>query len=88
MLCQACSEGDHANCGMQIWCSCECDPEMYAIDLALWDDADFMPPMFIWNWDDYEPDGHGPECTCETCLQDHPERMYLIEWDLGENDDD
>jgi hypothetical protein len=23
MMCEACSRGDHANCGMQTWCSCD-----------------------------------------------------------------
>jgi hypothetical protein len=26
MLCLACSLNDHANCGLQTWCECECDP--------------------------------------------------------------
>src|SRR5262245_9600664 len=25
MLCQACERGDHDNCGMQTWCTCECE---------------------------------------------------------------
>lgn len=27
MMCEACERGDHANCGMQTWCECDCDPE-------------------------------------------------------------
>ena len=27
MLCQACEEGRHEDCGMQTWCECDCDPE-------------------------------------------------------------
>jgi len=23
MMCEACSRGDHANCGLQTWCECE-----------------------------------------------------------------
>lgn len=23
MMCEACSRGDHANCGMQTWCACD-----------------------------------------------------------------
>lgn len=23
MMCEACTRGDHANCGMQSWCDCE-----------------------------------------------------------------
>jgi len=30
MMCESCERGDHANCGMQTWCECDCDPE--AID--------------------------------------------------------
>ena len=30
-LCSACEEEDHANCGMQVWCECECDPELARI---------------------------------------------------------
>lgn len=26
-LCDACQRDDHANCGMQTWCECDCDPE-------------------------------------------------------------
>lgn len=29
-LCEACSVGDHANCGRQIWCQCDCDPDDWA----------------------------------------------------------
>lgn len=25
MMCEACTRGDHANCGMQSWCECEND---------------------------------------------------------------
>jgi hypothetical protein len=27
MMCQACERDDHANCGLQTWCECDCDPE-------------------------------------------------------------
>lgn len=28
MMCQACTNNDHANCGTtQTWCECDCDPE-------------------------------------------------------------
>lgn len=32
MMCQACSEGRHWDCGLQTWCSCDCDP--FAYDFA------------------------------------------------------
>jgi len=36
MMCEACERGDHVNCGMQTWCSCDCEP---------WDEDDFgLPP--------------------------------------------
>lgn len=39
----------------------------------------FVPDMQIEFPDDDESTaGHSLECTCETCLQDHPEREYLI----------
>lgn len=25
MMCEACKRDDHANCGLQTWCECECD---------------------------------------------------------------
>ena len=25
MLCEACSNDDHDNCGMQTWCQCDCE---------------------------------------------------------------
>jgi hypothetical protein len=25
MMCEACERDDHANCGLQTWCECECD---------------------------------------------------------------
>jgi hypothetical protein len=32
--------------------------------------------------EDDDDDYHSPECTCETCIQNHPERMtYLENWD-------
>lgn len=32
-LCEACRNGDHANCGLQMWCECDCSP-----DDAMYDD--------------------------------------------------
>jgi hypothetical protein len=40
MLCQACNNGDHDQCGMQTWCECECegyDAGAYPEDLDLVD---------------------------------------------------
>ena len=31
--------------------------------------------------DDDDPDGHSLECTCETCIQNHPERINNDEED-------
>lgn len=28
MMCQACEEGRHWDCGLQSWCDCDCDPEV------------------------------------------------------------
>ena len=28
MLCQACEQDDHDNCGMQTWCECDCEGYM------------------------------------------------------------
>lgn len=30
-MCEACERGDHANCGLQTWCECDCDPEAAAL---------------------------------------------------------
>ena len=27
MYCEACEREDHANCGLQTWCECDCDPD-------------------------------------------------------------
>ncbi len=78
MMCQACSEGRHYACGQQSWCECECDPEVALIDLAFWDEFDWG--IFGDDWDD-GPSSHGLDCTCETCLQEHPERLFPVGWD-------
>lgn len=31
MMCEACARDDHAACGMQTWCECDCDPEMVRV---------------------------------------------------------
>jgi hypothetical protein len=69
MMCQACSEGRHWDCGLQTWCACDCDPEMAGM---------------YWPGDDDNPGGHSLECTCETCIQNHPERMLLLDDDDDE----
>ena len=61
--------------------ACDCDSD------DLWRDApidcecaceDFMDEYDEWNDpDDTGPGGHGLECTCEMCIQDHPERIAL-----------
>jgi hypothetical protein len=61
MKCQACEDGVHYLCGLQTWCDCECDPFSY----DLWGPSP----------DDDIP--HSDTCTCETCLQNHPERDVL-----------
>lgn len=33
-LCEACERGDHANCGQQTWCECDCDPFVASVDAA------------------------------------------------------
>lgn len=40
-MCQACTDDDHWDCGMQSWCECECDPELAEIDEALRQDSAF-----------------------------------------------
>ena len=51
---------------------------------APWDEPqqksdDFDPAGDWWYWDDEErdEDDHQYNCTCESCLQDHPERDIL-----------
>ena len=36
MMCEACERDDHANCGMQTWCECDCDPELAVICEGEW----------------------------------------------------
>jgi hypothetical protein len=45
-MCEACTRGDHASCGMQTWCDCT-------------DERDGDPEAVAdWNeWDEYEEDG-------------------------------
>lgn len=31
--CEACLRNDHANCGMQTWCDCDCDPTQALFDV-------------------------------------------------------
>ena len=41
MMCHACEEGRHADCGMQTWCECDCDPDamLYEVDTCDYCDA-------------------------------------------------
>lgn len=41
MMCQACTEDRHWDCGRQTWCECDCDPEAAEIDEALSHDSAF-----------------------------------------------
>lgn len=40
-FCQACEDGEHAYCGMQTWCECECDPENI---------FDYFDPCYEMEW--------------------------------------
>lgn len=53
MICEACTSGDHASCGMKTWCECDCDPETaslfpeidpYAPKLLTLDEYNQLPP--------------------------------------------
>lgn len=50
MLCDACENGEHWNCGMQTWCECDCDGPggMYGYE------DDPMPPAKADEDIDYE----------------------------------
>lgn len=50
MMCQACSEGRHWDCGLQTWCECDCDPIAALYDF---DPDDEMPEV---SEEDYEPE--------------------------------
>lgn len=53
-MCEACERGDHANCGLQTWCACECDPE------NVWsytDEPDYEAEAEKWN----------PDLCCDQC---------------------
>ena len=39
--CEACERGDHANCSMQAWCECGCDPDFYFLDKIRLGEDDF-----------------------------------------------
>lgn len=88
-MCQACQEGRHWDCGMQTWCECDCAgpegdyPEEFEDDHG---DSEWYAEEDYYPWDedcededDDDPKGHGLECTCETCLQNHPERVIYLE---------
>ena len=60
---QACDcDGDDLWRSAPTHCLCEC--------------GDYIEPDDEWPEYD-EIDLHGLECTCETCIQDHPERIAL-----------
>lgn len=54
-------------------CSHECE----------FDDDDFDGGYSAYqdDLDDDDPKGHSLECTCETCIQNHPERMIYLDDD-------
>lgn len=50
------------------------------------DDNDGSFSDFIDDFDDDSPDGHKLECTCEHCIQNHPEReIYLKDSEVAEH---
>jgi len=51
MMCQACNDGRHWDCGMQTWCECACDP----ID-ALYDFSEYLIPDGEVDWNEFEND--------------------------------
>jgi hypothetical protein len=55
MMCQACSEGRHWDCGLQTWCECDCDPIAALYDFNPDDD------MTVVSEEDYEPDPENDE---------------------------
>ena len=67
-MCHACEEGLHYLCGMQTWCECDCAGP----DEAFWGPSpdDDMP--------------HADTCSCESCIQNYPERQY---WMYDDDDD-
>jgi hypothetical protein len=64
MMCQACSDNRHYECGLQTWCECDCPGDESCMD---------------WDCDDDGQGGHSLECTCETCIQNYPERAYMTQ---------
>lgn len=78
MMCQACEAGDHLNCGMQVWCECDC---------AGYHDAG-MP-----EFDPFEPYdrimscGHTPEnCDCDPTPEQEERAAREEAWWDGEGD--
>lgn len=71
MKCQQCEQGNHANCGQQGWCTCEC--EQWAEEDALYNGD---PDEFHCTWcggsgwqENDDPLWHGAqkEIPCEAC---------------------
>lgn len=60
MMCEACTRGDHANCGMQTWCDCENErdgdhdaaPDFYADEEEDAVDDDGEPNYMGGEWTD------------------------------------
>ena len=45
MTCDACSRGDHHNCGLQTWCECDCEgPDGFYLDHPLDTSTGFDDP--------------------------------------------
>lgn len=55
--CEACDQGDHANCGLKSWCDCDCDP--FADDFC---DNDLIESVLS---------NDGPRCYVCGCTESH-----------------
>ena len=68
-MCEACTRGDHANCGMQNWCTCadERDGDPDAAPEYLWDESHGQSPSPHGYHDDdclSAIDIEAKHCTC------------------------
>lgn len=54
MMCEACQQDEHWNCGMQTWCECDCDGPEGFYDDDWYDQLDCPAPN---PWQDKESVG-------------------------------
>lgn len=79
ILCEACERGDHANCGRQTWCQCDCDPDAALPELERDPYDDARDPL---------KDRPAPQWDDEDDLDWHDWEEDEDDWDDDEDDSD